>query len=487
MDPLLERYLPAPTAMFQKPLFLSALYMLSLAGSAQYTQEVGGGVSQSVVSLHVDPLNDRILLAGSFAYGNNVQVSPGILSYSNGQFEALGCGVAWDCVSFINQAGLGPNSSQTVTTWQGDVYLGGDWSFTRDGVFYDHIMRWDGEAWHPLGAGCDGKVKSIRVINNQLIVAGWFTHADTVLANGLARWDGEQWHRIVDVPVFFPGSSNQIEDVNYFQDTWYIGGQLPGEGDLLRWTVNGWETIGSGFHSTYSQVNSLEIHDERLYVAGSFARCPPLGNGLDPGNGVVAWDGENWDDLGGGTCGSPNGTVVDISWWNDELYATGFFDLIGGQSGGRLARWNGQEWCMLLPEGYWSGGPNDVVLYHDTLFIGGSFSAAGDEPSSCFVQWTGGDHTEGCGALVGIAENETPNDLVVFPSPAADLIRLSGPDWMNAACVVRITDVSGRIVLEHNLGSDAAIQIHGLASGSYTIQVLHTALSLHAVTRFIKR
>ncbi|MEZ4756091.1 MAG: T9SS type A sorting domain-containing protein [Flavobacteriales bacterium] len=91
---------------------------------------------------------------------------------------------------------------------------------------------------------------------------------------------------------------------------------------------------------------------------------------------------------------------------------------------------------------------------------------------------------------IDVAVSEThphASDLVVFPSPAADLIRLSGPEWMNAACSVRITDVSGRVVLEQRMGSDAAILVRGLAAGSYVIQVEQTATSYSVSTRFIKQ
>jgi hypothetical protein len=89
---------------------------------------------------------------------------------------------------------------------------------------------------------------------------------------------------------------------------------------------------------------------------------------------------------------------------------------------------------------------------------------------------------------VGVAEALPPSsNLVVFPSPAADHIRLSGPEWMNAACSVRITDVSGRIVLEQLIGSDSAIPVRGLAAGSYLIQVTQAATSYAVSNRFIKQ
>jgi hypothetical protein len=88
---------------------------------------------------------------------------------------------------------------------------------------------------------------------------------------------------------------------------------------------------------------------------------------------------------------------------------------------------------------------------------------------------------------VGVAEPTPPSVLVVYPSPSAEHIRVSGPDWLNAGCSVRITDVSGRVASEHMLGRDVTIPVYHLAAGSYTLQVAHTALSRTVVTRFIKR
>lgn len=464
---------------------LALLYPLFENVCAQYTEGVRRGISRNVQTMHVDTVQDRILIAGSFAYADSLPVSPGILQWDSQGYSSLGCGVEWNCVTPGSWAGLA-NSSQTVTTWQGDVYLGGDWSFTRDGVLYDHIMRWDGEAWHPLGAGCDGKVKSIRVINDQLIVAGWFTYADTVLANGLARWDGVRWHKVVEVPEFFPGSTNQIEDVNLYQDAWYIGGQLPGEGDLLRWNGGSWETVGQGFHSAFSQVNSLEVHADKLYIAGSFARCLPLGNGLDPGTGVVAWDGAQWDDLGGGTCGSTNGAVFDIRWIGEELYAVGIFNRIGGQPCGKVAKWNGTEWCPLVPENYWgSGNLGDIVSYRDTLYIGGAFNVAGYEETSSFVRWTGGDHTEGCGALVSVGEHELVEDPPLFhPNPAGDRIVIE-PTRLKPGAWVRLTDATGRTVYQGPLANDGVLDVQALRPGPYLVHMHHRESAVPEVQRLL--
>lgn len=88
---------------------------------------------------------------------------------------------------------------------------------------------------------------------------------------------------------------------------------------------------------------------------------------------------------------------------------------------------------------------------------------------------------------VGVVETRPPSsDLVVFPSPALDYIRLRGPDWINAGCLASIADASGRIVLASPLGPSQDLDISGLAAGSYTLQLRHPVLQQHGTTRFIK-
>jgi hypothetical protein len=290
---------------------------------------------------------------------------------------------------------------------------------------------------------------------------------------------------VVDVPPFYIGGGpNQLEDVNWYEDTWYIGGNLPLTNDIARWNGNAWEMVDGGFTSAFSQVNSLEVHQGRLYVGGSFARCPPLGNGLDPGTGVVAWDGAHWDDLGGGTCGSTNGAVFDIRWIGEELYAVGIFNRIGGQPCGKVAKWNGQEWCPLVPEQYWgSGNLGDIVSYRDTLYIGGAFNVAGNEAASSFVRWTGDDHTEGCGALVGVGElTSTATSFTVYPVPATEMITMANIPPNTRWLLVR--DAMGREVkrVPHQ---SSTLDLTSISGGSYILQALDGSGSLLAAQRMV--
>lgn len=457
---------------------------------AQLVVEMGGGIGlQGVHFMALDSAANDLLLAGAFAWANEVPVSPGVLRWNEQGVHSIGCGVEWDCVTPGSQAGLA-NPVGAIAKWNDDMYLGGGIFFTRGGFTYNGIMRWDGNEWYPLGGGTDGPVKSIKVIDDQLIVAGWFTYADTVLANGLARWDGERWHRVVDVPVLYNGGGpNLIQDVEKYQGEWYLGGNHTMR-DLIKWNGEAWEIVGEGFLGGFSQVNKLRVYDGRLYVAGSFSRCPEhAGVPTNPGSGIVAWDGANWDDLGGGTCGSPNGSVGNMLWQDGELYVTGLFNRIGGQEGHRLAKWDGQQWCMLVPPNFWgTGGPGALAVYNDSLYIGGAFLTAGGQDASCFVKWVGGDYTYSCGALTGLEDFvDGTGELTVYPNPASAAIRLSAPNWASARATLHIVDAAGRVVLAMPwVGTNPEIALD-VDPGVYAVVLQDAVSGRRAVARFVKQ
>ncbi len=468
--------------------WLATALQFSIPGRTQLVTELGGGVGlQGIQFAYVDSIGNDLYLAGQFTYANDLPTSPGIQMWNSAGLQALGCGVEWDCISPISQAGLG-NPNWALATWNGDLYFGGVIFFSRDGYTYNGIMRWDGSQWLPLGNGVDGPVKSIKVIDDQLIVAGWFTHADTVLANGLARWDGAEWHRVLDVPIFSAGDINYVNDMVKYQDDWYLGGNLLSPArDLVKWNGTAWETVGGGFLGVFSQVNKLRVHDGRLYVGGSFSRCPEhAGVPSNPGSGIVAWDGSAWDDLGGGTCGSPNGSVLSMTWWNDQLYACGLFTVMGGQAGARLAKWDGERWCMMTPPDYWGGGgPGALEVYNDSLYIGGSFLVAGGDSLSCFVKWTGGDYTYSCGAL-GVEEATTESDgLVCSPNPTNRILFLQVPAWANPDCTLRVLNAAGQVVMRISFTPASSLDTALLSAGVYSVMLQHTS-GRFVTGRFVK-
>src|SRR5438046_2286408 len=65
-----------------------------------------------------------------------------------------------------------------------DLFAGGQFS-TIGGVSANHVARWDGANWHPLGLGVDGLVSAIVASGGEIYVGGTFTHAGGILATNI--------------------------------------------------------------------------------------------------------------------------------------------------------------------------------------------------------------------------------------------------------------------------------------------------------------
>jgi hypothetical protein len=79
------------------------------------------------------------------------------------------------------------------TIYNGDLIVGGKFT-NAGGVSANHIARWDGTSWTPLGIGVNGKVNALTVYKGSLVAAGEFTFAGGIETNFIAQWDGTAWN-----------------------------------------------------------------------------------------------------------------------------------------------------------------------------------------------------------------------------------------------------------------------------------------------------
>lgn len=88
-----------------------------------------------------------------------------------------------------------------------NLYAGGKFTMVG-GVELDHIAKWNGANWSPLGSGVGSigtpSVRAMTFFDDglgggpTLYVAGSFTTAGGVVVNGIAKWDGEAWTGLGD-------------------------------------------------------------------------------------------------------------------------------------------------------------------------------------------------------------------------------------------------------------------------------------------------
>jgi hypothetical protein len=278
------------------------------------------------------------------------------------------------------------------------------------GDFGSHIAKWDGVRWSSLGRGLDGLATALTVFDDgsgpALYVGGGFTHADGVPAKGVARWDGRTWSA--------------------------VGGGVSG---------------GTSIADVWALVGYQSPAGPRLVAAGDFTNA-----GGVPASRIAAWDGASWSPLGSGM----NDRVVALAAFDDRtgrdtrLFAAGEFTSAGGAAADHVAAWDGRSWSALGAGVNGDAGVLRVVTDAAnvaSLWVGGSFDTAGGVAAKHVARWDGRAwESVGLGvdtpvrAIGAVVDSEGMPDIVVgqgavipsfdFPLAGTRLIhRWDGRDW----------------------------------------------------------
>jgi hypothetical protein len=321
-------------------------------GIARWTgwewQAIAAGVNDEVLALHVfDDGNGPLLyLGGRFtvADGNFVYR---IAKCDGSFYQPLAPGGAGGF--------QGPNGASVLALTTFDdgfgpaLYAGGALP-SSNGVAINHVAKWTGTQWVPLGSGlsASGYVSEFEVFDDgsgpALFVGGEYTFAGGMPASGLAKWDGAVW-----TPIGV--------------------GVIPGALALKAWDD------GSG---------------PALYIGTGTATLPGGGATF----GIVKWDGTTWSDVGGGMNGVALSLAVHDDGSGEALYVGGDQTLAGGIPAKRIARWDGIRWSTLGDGVQHQISPVNAMVIHDAggggrpdLYLGGGFNQVANLTSHHVARW----------------------------------------------------------------------------------------------------
>lgn len=215
------------------------------------------------------------------------------------------------------------------------VYAGG--TFLMSGTAWvNHVARWDGARWSPLGAGTDGPVDALAVYDDgdgpALIAGGGFTTAGGVSAINIARWDGTAWSPLG------PGLDGAVSALAVLrnelgaQELYAAGGFTTAGGlpanHVARWNGSTWSAAGRGLPGI---VEALAVFDDgsgdRLYAGGDLLRV---------------WDGSHWSALGSGAPTSVTALTVLDRKSGRTLCAAGIDQYVAA-----LGEWTGTDWSVV--------------------------------------------------------------------------------------------------------------------------------------------
>ncbi|MEO5675471.1 MAG: T9SS type A sorting domain-containing protein, partial [Chitinophagales bacterium] len=206
---------------------------------------------------------------------------------------------------------------------------------------------------------------------------------------------------------------------------------------------------------------SMAIYNDELIVSGYFLQ--EWGN---TDNNIMAWDGEQWHTMGGGT----DAPIRDIFVYQNKLYAVGDFKSAGGIPASRIAVWDGNKWCGF------GGDFHNIALtaafYKDTLFVGGGFSMVDNDSIYYFAKNASGQSVDTCSAVTGVSEiNANDKDFSVFPNPSFGKVTITLSQKVNTSFQLIISNSIGKVVRNSFLSSPSTVDISSFPSGIYLLHV----------------
>lgn len=289
--------------------------------------------------------------------------------------------------SFRSWEGSAGVASNRAIMWgaiyQGKLFAAGPFSNIA-GAKSEGVGAWDGVSWESIGNGLvgGGWPLGLQAFSGGLIVIGDIygvidpTTGATVPTKGVARWDGERWHPFdTGLPVI-PKSLGLDGDHPVVAVD--VIGASPPRARIMRWVTDQWIDIGELPDQAFDK--KIAALDGVIVVAG--ARRNEFG--IQIGNYVAQWDGEQWTYL----LDEPSKwTVRRLGFHAGQLYLAGSFSTIGGEAIRSLARWDGASW---KPVGQGPGFDATCLLSADD----GSLLVGGFEPSGARVsRWDGENWT----------------------------------------------------------------------------------------------
>ncbi len=355
---------------------------------------------------------------------------------------------------------------QAFCEYRGDLIAGGTFRTIGTQVI-EHIARWDGTAWHALGAGLTGAVDRLAVRGDRLIAAGEFTAAGDAPAAYIASWDGTDWQPLGK------GVDGVPTSLAVYRDTLFVGGRFRHAGDLTVKGIARWD--GETWHDGLTTedwwpclaVTNLATAGGRLVA--TFQECQPDPEGVPVpwAPHPVLWNGAGWEALSGSSFVWPERLAV----LGDTLYAAGYLYHSEGTSGFYVVRWTGTDWLPLGRE--WPNDPGVLAGHGGALYL----ARAGT-----LRRWTGQEWTV-------VSQPESANFDLLFsgrdglysggarvvdgPGTAHGLARWDGAAWWSvgdpSGSGLNLWDEPKRVVLAP-LGDGFAAAGSFLRIGDYQVR-----------------
>jgi len=239
----------------------------------------------------------------------------------------------------------------------------------------------------------NGFVNTIAISGTDVYVGGNFTSAGSVSgADYIARWNGTTWSGLLSGTF---GISNTVNTIAISGTDVYVGGfftnagNVPGTSYIARWNSanNTWNLVGAA-NAINAAVQDIEVSGSSVYIGGQFTNA----GGNNANDHLTRWTGSAFVPPGSETTGPLNGTVSAVVVSGTEVFVGGTFTNAGNVPGADyVAKWNGTTWSGLLSGTFGIGAPVTTIALSGTdVLVGGVFTNAGGVTGADYIaRWNG--------------------------------------------------------------------------------------------------
>jgi hypothetical protein len=309
--------------------------------------------------------------------------------------STLAIGQEWQQIGNFNRA---PTCLFTDTV-DNLMYMSGAFRFNGSDTL-NGVCIWNGTTFQPMGAGIYDACGSVDCASPQMIIrykneiytSSDFNEIAGQPSKGIARWNGSTW-----LPVI-PGLFEDDNDAGYALGSCEFGGSLYVTGFFRRvgldtansvasWDGNTWHTYGAPENIQNDIPNHIKVifYKGQMYVGGN---CYDIIDG-HANYGIIRYDGSAWHQVGAGLFGGIS-FINDMVIYHDELYVCGYFKVADGNAGNKIMRWDGEQWHQVGGLIDCPGEGTKMMVYQDKLYLVGIFDCVGDGmPVSSIAVWDG--------------------------------------------------------------------------------------------------
>ena len=244
---------------------------------------VGGGLTGAAVramAVHDDGSGESLFVAGSFTNAGGVTVS-NVARWNGAQWHALGAGLN----GIVNALVSHDDGSGAA------LYAGGDFTHTGDGVTaLNHIAKWDGASWSPVGAGFDDSVFALASGDvagaTTLVAGGEFLNSGAAPMARVASWNGSSWSALLGGVNATVRAATVANGGAYFAGDFLKANNETARA-TVRWDGSAFTAMGTGLSGSGPKVRAITrstVAGGALVVAGDFD-----GAGSDTADDIARW------------------------------------------------------------------------------------------------------------------------------------------------------------------------------------------------------